>query len=125
MVNEQPSSDWQATLFTVVVTRHAIKKARRRFALDSDAQAQQFLEQQLTLAERSEPRRGGMVRHYTAEGICLVTRQLEATKTLVVTCYPRTAEGEMRERRRRLWRETRRLKGKRAPRRLKTWEVEP
>lgn len=70
----------------VYITSHALERAREKFKLHTDEEAEAFIRQELGRSTSTRKRRDGALR-WTTETAQIVTRQSE-DGVWVLTCYP-------------------------------------
>ena len=102
-----PANEWRATLCTVRLTKHARKKLLTRFQLASDDDALAFVLQVMFAADDIYARKDGATA-WRYEDVVVVTRPLDETTHLVLTCFSRGEMGRLKARRRALYKRLRR-----------------
>lgn len=86
----------------VHITQHALLRAKQKFCLRTDEEAEAFLLQELRESTSTRKRRSGALR-WTTHQTQLVTRQ-DAAGVHVLTCYPLPRRRGWTKQRKRTWR---------------------
>lgn len=88
----------------VYVTAHALERAKEKFNLRSDEEAEAFIRQELGRSTSTRKRKDGALR-WTTETTQLVTTQNE-TGVHVLTCYPKPPRRSWPKDKKVTWRHT-------------------